>query len=126
MKYIYRRCLTAFRCQPMSKWSNLERCLYQWRFSTWTLVCRNKFISLRFWTILYEDTFTNKIIWADFEGFSIKVNDDDDKMFYKQVPITVGYYIFSRWENTNYIHIKDHDCVNLVCEANVRSWKGSN
>ena len=105
MQHVCRRCLTAFSSESILN-DHIERCIYQ---KPTNITFSNKS------NLEFEDHYM-KInlpirIYADFECLNIKGNDPDNpKIIYKQVPITVGFYLISPWENEIYTY-QGTDCV---------------
>ena len=95
MQHVCRRCLTAFSSQPVLI-DHIERCIYQ----------KPTNIKFSYKDHLKFEDHHMKVnlpirIYADFECLNIKV-DDNPKIIYKQVPITVGFYLISPWQTELY------------------------
>ena len=92
MQHVCRRCLTAFSSQPVLI-DHIERCIYQ----------KPTNIKFSYKDHLKFEDHHMKVnlpirIYADFECLNIKVDDNPKGIIYKQVPITVGFYLISPWQ----------------------------
>ena len=95
VQHVCRRCLTSISSQPVLI-DHIERCINQ------------KPTNIKFSYkdhLNFEDHYMKVNlpikIYADFECLNIKV-DDIPKIIYKQVPITVGFYLISPWQTELY------------------------
>ena len=95
MQHVCRRCLTAFSSQEVLS-DHIDRCQQQ------------KPTNIKFSSkahLKFEDYYMKIPVpvrkYADFECINQAQNDPDQpKVLFKQIPIAVGFYLISPWENT--------------------------
>ena len=94
MKHVCRRCFTAFHSNDVLN-NHIERCI-NLQPTNITFSWKNQ--------LKFEDYYMKVSVpirvYADFE--CINQPTDDPKVLFKQIPIAVGYYIFSPFESMYY------------------------
>ena len=91
MRWVCRKCLTAFTSEPVLV-DHMERCINQ-QPTNITFSWKNQ--------LKFEDYYMKVPVpirvYADFE--CINQPGNDDKVLFKQIPIAVGFYVISSFEN---------------------------
>ena len=121
MKWVCRRCLTAFSSQPVLL-DHIDRCQKQ-QPTNITFIWKDH--------LKFED-YHMKVpvpirVYADFECINQPTDDREaaPKVLYKQIPIAVGFYIISPFGN-NYSSYFGESCVTLFVNEMLTLEKSAN